>query len=365
MAIEKMKRLKLVAVKSEREALFKELITLGCVQISEPEEESEDSKKVGSFFRETVGLTECKSDYEGIMQGIELLNKYVQEKAGLFKHKPEVSKQTVLDDSTLRDGVALSNNIRSINEQIEQISLEEIRIKGLIEMFKPWLSLDIPFGLTETETCIIVPGVVPASVKLVSLENELSNEVGESQIIKVFSDKETNCILLVAMKKNRESVFEIVQKYGFVPLSVGNMTDTADENISALKKKSAELEIEMKELKAAMCAMASSRNELKLFADRLLTKTEKAENEERLLCTEYTINFEGFIPASEEMKLVSVLSGFDCAWEITEPTPENAAVVPFILGRGPFSRFKKRKLYRAGKKPFRPLKIKTCYMNVI
>ena len=365
MAIEKMKRLKLVAVKSDREALFKELITLECVQLSEPEEEPADSSKARSFLRETAGLTECKSDYEVLVQGIELLNKYVQERVGLFKHKPVVSKQTVLDDSSLRDSVELSNNIRSNNEQIERISFEESRIKGLIETFKPWSSLDIPFGLTETETCILVPGIVPASVKLISIENELSSEESESQIIKVLSDKEKHCILLVAMKENRDSVFEIVQKYGFVPLSTGNMTGTAAENISDLKKSLTEFEAEKKEITAAICAMAASRNELKLCADRLLTNTEKAENEERLLCTEYTINFEGFFPASEEKKLVSVLSGFDCAWEITEPTAEDMVVVPFMLGRGPFSGLKKRKLCRAGRKPFRPLKIKTCYVNVI
>ena len=365
MATEKMKRLKLIAVKSEREDLFRELMILGCVQISEQEKETLNSEKAGSFFRESAGLCECRTEHEMLLQGLELLNKYCPSKSGLFRRKPRVSKQTLFDEASIRDSLEISNKIRTANEQIEGIRAEEGIIKGLLETIKPWSSLDIPFGLVETETCFLVPGSVPASVKLTAVEKDLNSEVPESQIIKIISDREAHYIILVAMKENRQQVLELLQKYGFEPLVVGSMKGTAGENIMELRKRLAVLSSEKKELTAALCAMSASENELKLCADRLLTKAEKAENEERLFCTEFTINFEGWIPASEEKALVSVLSGFDCAWETTEPAKDETAIVPFKLGHGLFYRLRRRKYLRAGRKPFRPLSVKTNYMNII
>ncbi len=361
MAIEKMKRLKLVAAKSEREYLFRELITLGCVQISE----QSDSEMTGSFFMENAGLAECKSEYAILLRGIELLNKYAPAKTSIFKRKPEVSKQSILDETALGYGIELSNYIRLKDDQIESIKAEESLVKGMLETLKPWSSLDIPFVLSETKTCFIMPGVVPASIKLEVLENDLSDEVPESQILEISSDRNAHYLILVAMKENLQLVLETVQKYGYEPLPVGTMKDTASENILELKKRLVELDSEKKELTTAICSVSASRNELKLCADRLLTKAEKAENEERLLCTDFTINFEGWVPASEEKRLGSVLSSFDCAWEVSEPSKDETAIVPFKLGRGLFYCLRKRKLCRAGRKPFRPLAIKTSYLNII
>ena len=365
MATEKMKRLKLIAVKSEREDLFRELMILGSVQISEQEKETSNSEKTGSYFRENAGLSECRTEYEMLLQGLELLNKYAPSKSGLFRRKPRVSKRTFFDEASLRESIEISNNIRTADVRIEGIRAEEAVIKGLLDTIKPWSSLDIPFELVETETCFLVPGSVPASVKLTAVEKDLNSEVPESQIIKIISDREAHYIMLVAMKENKQTVLELLQKCGFEPLEAGSMKTTAGENILEFRGRLAALSSEKKELTAAICALSASENELKLCADRLLTKAEKAENEERLLCTEFTINFEGWIPASEEKALVSVLSGFDCAWETTEPAKDETAIVPFKLGHGLFYRLRRRKYLRAGRKPFRPLSVKTNYMNLI
>ena len=64
MAIEKMKKLQLTAVKSEREAILRELMLLGCVHISEPEEAEPESPQAALFSRESAGLSQCKTEYD-------------------------------------------------------------------------------------------------------------------------------------------------------------------------------------------------------------------------------------------------------------------------------------------------------------
>ena len=124
MAIEKMKRLKLVAVKSERESLLKELMLLGCVQISEPELHSPDAEEAEIFTKETAGLSEFRADYERLLSGIELLNKYVPEKTGLFSPKPEVSRQSVLDESSLKEYIELAKSLDDADDKIKRLAVE-------------------------------------------------------------------------------------------------------------------------------------------------------------------------------------------------------------------------------------------------
>jgi len=341
MAIEKMKRLRLVAVKSERETLLRELMLLGCVQITEPAAFEKDTLEALVFAKETAGSSESRVEYEKLLEGLELLNRYSPAKTGLFIPKPEASVQAVMDESSLEENIKLAGKLADTDNQIKRITAEESRVKGLIETLKPWVALDIPLDLTETKTCVVLPGTVPSAVYLKALEAELAMGEGESQILEVSADKDVHYLVLVAMKENQASVLEIVRKSGFSPSSVSNLKGTAHENITDLEKKLKDLGTEKKDLTAQIVKASSSRDELKLCSDRLLTKVERAENAERLLCTNSTINFEGWVPVREEKQLENVLSNFYCAWETSVPTQADTPDVPVKLRNnaltGPFN----------------------------
>ena len=337
MAIEKMKRLRLVAVKSEKEALLKELMLLGCVQITEPKEPVQDTEEARAFSKETAGFDECRAEYDKLLEGLELINKYAPEKKGMFTPKPEASAQSVVDESSLRENLSLAEKLFGLDERIKRIAAEESRVSGLIEMLRPWEKLDLPFEVSETKTCFVMPGVLPVTVNLDALEAELYSAESESQIIKISSDREQYYLLLIAMKENRNEVLETVRRFGFSRPSVADLKGTAAENVSSLSEKLKELGTEKVELTDQIVSSASSRETLELCADRLLTKTGRAENTERLLYTEATINFEGWVPAVMEKQLGNVLSNFDCAWETAVPTEEEIPDVPVKLRNNAFS----------------------------
>jgi len=337
MAIEKMKRLRLVAVKSEKEALLKELMLLGCVQITEPKEPVQDTEEARAFSKETAGFDECRAEYDKLLEGLELINRYAPAKTGMFTPKPEASAQSVVDESSLRENLSLAEKLFGLDERIKRIAAEESRVSGLIEMLRPWEKLDLPFEVSETKTCFVMPGVLPVTVNLDALEAELYSAESESQIIKISSDREQYYLLLIAMKENRNEVLETVRRFGFSRPSVADLKGTAAENVSSLSEKLKELGTEKVELTDQIVSSASSRETLELCADRLLTKTGRAENTERLLYTEATINFEGWVPAVMEKQLGNVLSNFDCAWETAVPTEEEIPDVPVKLRNNAFS----------------------------
>jgi len=341
MAIEKMKRLRLVAIKSERERLLNELMLLGCVHISEPEEPAPESLEAALFLKEASDFAERKAEYEKLIAGLEILNRYAFAKSGLFTPRPEVSVRSVMDDSSLAENLALARMLLDAEEKIKRVAAEESRLKGLIETFKPWEKLDLPFERTETKTCFIAAGLIPATVSLDTFERDLYAQVSESQIIEVSSDKNAHYVLVIAMKEDKPQLMELVRQVGFSPSSASGMDGTAEENIKVLEKKLEDLDKQKAQLVEKITTSAVSREDLKLCADRLLTKTGRAENAERLLCTEATVSLEGWVPSQMEKQLGNVLSNFTCAWETEAPTEEDTPEVPVKLRNnaltGPFS----------------------------
>ncbi len=338
MAIEKMKRLRLMAVKSEREELMKQLMLLGCVEISEPDDLLSDEETSSLLTQETAGLSEYRADYDRIMWGIELINQYSPTKSPLLAPKPEVNLKTVLDESNLAKTIELASTLDVTDDQIRRIDVEASHIRGLNEALEPWKAMDVPLNLRETKTCNIIAGTVPAATDLKQLETQLNAAAPESQIFKISTDKEMHYILFVFMKCEEQQALELMRAVGFAQSSVSELHGTAADNILQNKRRLAQLEKEKRELSKIIIAAAPQRDEMKLCADRMLTKAGKAENDEKLLCTDSTVTFEGWVPARKEAKLSELLSRFDCAWETEDPKPEEYPDVPVKLTNGRFAR---------------------------
>ena len=133
------------------------------------------------------------------------------------------------------------------------------------------------------------------------------------------------------MKEDKARVLELVRSFGFAPSAAAGLSGTAQENIKNLELKLKELEREKKEQTEQIAEAALKRDELELCADRLLTKTGRAENSERLLCTQATFSLEGWVPQAMEKQLGNVLANFHCAWECSVPSKEEAEEVPVNL----------------------------------
>ena len=84
MAIVKMKRLRLMLVRSRKEELLRELTKLGCVELSEMETESGEDGAEVSLRREGSALLSLRSRLVSVDRALELLNQYAPAKGGLL-----------------------------------------------------------------------------------------------------------------------------------------------------------------------------------------------------------------------------------------------------------------------------------------
>ena len=331
MAIVKMKKLRLMAVRSSKEALLRELIRQGCVEFSELEGEVQGSQFEGLVSRESSGLMGFKSQQAALLNAVGILQKYAPVKKPLLSAKPQVEKDQLLDDSGLDSAMALAEKLSGIEERIKRIAAEESRQRSNIEALRPWAELDLPLETAGTGRCAAVLGTISAKVELNEVESALSQVTGEAELFRVSEDKEQHYLLLVCLKEEQGAVMECLRSFGFAVAAVSGMKGTARENIALAEKTLQDLAKEKEDCVQSIVDLKESQDELKLAADVVSTKIARAEAEDKLYGMKSIVFMQGWMPAEKETELADIFDKYECAWETEDPDPSEYPDVPVKL----------------------------------
>ena len=331
MAILKMKKLRLMAVRSRKDELLRELIRHGCVEFSELEDQIQGSDVESILSRESSDVATLKSQLTSLNHAIALLDTYAPKKGKLLSAKPELEDLAFLDDTGLSGALKFAGAIEGYDARIKRISAEESRQRGIIDSLQPWLGLDLPLNTEGTERCGVLMGTIPVKMELADVQSALSQVDEESELFQVNEDKRDRYVLLVAMKETIPAMQECLRGFGFTASSLGSMKGTARECLSAAEEALKELASEKEACAQSIVAEAVRRDELKLAADRVSTKIALAEADEKLYGTASTVVMEGWIPEEREQELIKVFDDFGCAYETLTPTEEEYPEVPVKL----------------------------------
>ena len=331
MAILKMKKLRLMAVRSRKDELLRELIRHGCVEFSELEDQIQGSDVESILSRESSDVAALKSQLTSLNHAIALLDTYAPKKGKLLSAKPELEDLAFLDDTGLSGALKFAGAIEGYDARIKRISAEESRQRGIIDSLQPWLGLDLPLNTEGTERCGVLMGTIPVKMELSAVQAALSQVDEESELFQVNEDKRDRYVLLVAMKETIPAMQECLRGFGFTASSLGSMKGTARECLSAAEEALKELASEKEACAQSIVAEAVRRDELKLAADRVSTKIALAEADEKLYGTASTVVMEGWIPEEREQELIKVFDDFGCAYETLTPTVEEYPEVPVKL----------------------------------
>ena len=333
-----MKKLRLIAARSQREELLRELMLLGCVEVSEPAAEPED-EQLRSLRRtggaETAGY---RSRQSALLNALRLLDRYAPEKKGLLTPLPEVSRSALLDESALAKDEEIAKGILALDEQIRRLAAEESRERSAMEAMAPWESFDIPLEKLGTETCLVTLGTLPAAVTMSEAETEISSVTEEAWIQEISSDKTLRWVALMTFRDKVEEVLTVLRPRGFSQVSFTGVKGTPAECRARSAKRLEELAAKKEELSGKLAAEAVHRRALQLGSDTLGTMIARAETGEKLLNTESAFYFEGWLTKPDENRLKQALEKYDCAWETEDPDPEHPEEVPVKLRNNALTR---------------------------
>ena len=332
-----MKKLYLLAVRSRKEALLRELVQRGCVEFSEMEGDIQGTGMEGLLKREDTKLMTLRSQYASLTHAVDLLGKYAPVKSKLLSAAPEVAGSVLLDDSGIAGALKIAAAIEGADDRIKRISAEESRQRSLAESLEPWLDLDMPLGMEGTARANVLIGSFSSKVKLDEVDSTLAQASEEAELFRISADKSSQYVALVFIREALGNVQEVLRTYGFAPAGFSGFKGTARETLAAANQELAELAAEKESCVAAIVGESVRRDDLKLASDRVSTQIAMAEAEGRLYGTDSVVMMEGWMPAEREEELARVFEKYDCAWDSREPEEDEYPTVPVSLKNNKFS----------------------------
>ena len=331
MSIVRMKKLRLLAVRGEKDNLLRELLRLGCVELREPEELLADEGFAARFRPESGNLTAWREEYALLGRALSILDREAPARKPLLAPKPRVSKSTVFDEQALAADLETAHRLVELDEHIRAAAEEELLLSQRIASLEPWREMELPLERRGSRLCSFHLGSMPASVSPQEAAEAAAAVSEASQLVFIHSDKEQHCVLVICLKTEAEAVLEPLRMRGFADVSFPGLTGTARENISLLQTEQRKLAARRRDLAATIAAEAPRRAALQLSADRVGLKIAGGEAAERIYSGGSVLVMDGWCPAERVSEVERLLAGADCAWEFSDPTEEEYPSVPVSL----------------------------------
>ncbi|MDR0491216.1 MAG: hypothetical protein LBH28_08250, partial [Oscillospiraceae bacterium] len=338
MAIVKMKKIRLLVSRADKEDVLRELMLLGRVEVSEPDVLLEDPELAAFVERENAELDRCRADYASLARALEVINEHVPIKTKMFAQRPEVTDSRKQKKKEAEKSLELAKTLDSLDNDIRRLLTEENNEKNLIESLTPWAPLELLMNNEGTNTAAVILGAVASTVDIDMMQYTLHEAVRESQAFVVSSNAEQHYLCVVCLRDKQSAASEVLRRYNFSVTSLKSIECTAEESIKNAEKHLLELAEEKEDLTAQIKAAAEKKPELQLCYDHIGTKIARAEAAEKLLGTQSSLLLTGWAAAPAEPDIVSILSKYTCAWSFEDPSRDEYGAVPVELNNGALAR---------------------------
>ena len=338
MSIVKMKRLRLIGMRDQRESLLRLLQHLGCVEIDEPGDRSGDPDWASLTRPDTGALNEARDARTSVENALKTLKKYgPKQKGGLLTQRPVITEGELFDDGAYRTGLADAGQLVALERKISTLYAEQNKLRTQKLALAPWLTLDIPLETASTPEVAVQFGTVAASTDLGALEGALGAVTDLYELMRAGADNELKYLVFLCHRSAEEGCQEVLKEYGFSRSALRGWTGTAAENDRQLDQKLAEAAKELEATIAQVGEYAAKKAALEQCLDRADQEIAREEARCRLLDSSTAFFLEGWVPVPDEKKLLEQLGKYDCCWETQDPEPEDYPVVPVKLKNNKFT----------------------------
>ena len=339
MAIVKMKRLRLVAMQSDREELMHLLQRMGCVEIDEPRVDSSDPVWAELVRPEGAALSAARERKSAGEQALAVLKRYAPEKGGLFRKRPVLTEAQLFEPQACAQAKQAVESINDTQRHIAALQAQQSKLQGQKAALAPWLSLDIPLETQSTKEVVIQFGAVPATVDFLTLQGVVDQEAGGlAQLTLASSDRESHYLLLVCHADVEEKVLTALKDQGWSRSHLRDWTGTAAENDKRIDQELGQIQVQLQADQQSLAQMGTVREQLYQDIDRAAVDINREDARGRLLDTRQTFFLEGWIPEERWAQTREKLSRYPCAWEAEDPSEEEYPDVPVSLKNNWFTK---------------------------
>ena len=338
MAVLKMQRISICALKRDRKAILEKLQSLGVLEIDPVIDEDKYFRKMDTAGQR-AGFERAAAAAD---QALEILERYVPEEKSMFA---AVEGKLLIDQARERqvqeDQRELLKTAREVyemdREHAEQMAAV-VRIRNSIESLTPWLSLGVPLKPAATKRTVMFPGTMPGGTTLDSVYEVLAEKAPEAEGVDVHlisAEQSMTYLAVVCLREDAPAVEDALRSAGFArPAQTWNKVPAEEKK--ELERQIRECEAKIAEAEKRLKKLSVQREELKIVADYYRVRAEKYAVLGTLPQSERIFVISGYIPQCEAPHVEKYLTErYDCMVDIEELKEGEEA--PVILKNNPFS----------------------------
>ena len=334
MSIVKMKRLRLIALARDRDELLSSLLHAGCVEVSEPPADLADPL----LRRDKARVAEAKSELAELKQALSVLRRQAPQKEGLLTPRQVVRERDLLDHGAMAAALEKARTVNDHAKAAGQCSARETRLNAELQSLRPWEACDLPLNEAGTRCVAVLLGTVPSAVDFDAMAGAVSEAAEASQVTLLSADGQQQCLEVLVHRSQEGAALEALRSYGFSLSQFKDASGTARDNVRRLEEEMEAVRAQRQAELDAIRAMGPETGALKLCVDQVQQVLATEETKERILAGGSILCLDGWVDEPNVSKLEQALAAFDCAWELTDPAPEEYPKVPVKLQNGPLTR---------------------------
>lgn len=338
MAVLRMQRISICALKRDRKAILEKLQSLGVLEVSSVIGEDED-------FRRT-DTAQQKAEFEKAAvsadQALEILEKYSPENKSMFaalEGKKLIEPKTEEEVRTRRkELLETASEIADLDREHAELLASITKIQNSVESLTPWLSLDVPLKASQTERAVFFPGTMPGGTTVESAYEVLAQRAPDTEsadIHIISAEQSTVYLAVICLKEEAAAIEEALRSAGFArPSQTWSRTPSEEKDVllkevETCREKIAAVEKRIEEL-------SKERDNLKILSDYYRIRADKYSVLGQLPQSNRTFLISGYIPQCEAERVAGELSEkYDCMVDVEDLREDEEA--PVILKNNPFS----------------------------
>ena len=336
MAIVKMKKLSVIGMQDEREAIMRELMDLGVVEFTGTQDKLADE--------EWVQLVEKDGDEEGtarkekelarVQQALKALDQYGGEKPAAFRLRKNVTEAQFAEYIADKDRFAKeTEEVVNLYNDLNQTQLQENAANAQIFALRPWESYDLPLEMKHTEKLSLLLGVFSPGTNTAEIAESLEADGYPVLLEPVNEDKEQLYARLWCFTEDEPQVMDKLKTYGFAKPSYTDSPGTVTENIEECEAEIKVLQAKKERLLGQIAEKASYREDLEIYHDLMVVDRDQSKIRSSLVTTEKAFEFDGYVPAASMRDVEKILDKYFCNYVFTEPEEDDDVPVRLNLGK--------------------------------
>lgn len=336
MAIAKMKKLTLIGLSREKEALIKELMSLGVVQISEQDARLSDeswSNVVRKDDAETASV-KWETELERVDNALKLIDRFGDSK------KPLISERKAIQTQEFEDALVKEYEIRRdvlkltrLSRKLAHVLLAENRANIARMSLLPWKEYDIPAEQFATKATRVWQGVVPAGNDSADFLRILADKTQYTDAEVVHTDSEQHYISILFLAEELDTVQAALRDLGFNRIALPMAEGAVGEALAEVEQELADIDAQKEELIEKIRELKDCEPTLKLYHDELVMRRDCAAIRDKFLVTDSTFYLDGWFPRIAEDKLKALLSRHTCYFETADPGQDEQPPVLLLNGK--------------------------------